>query len=335
MKGFIKACLIAVLIFLVAGIVLIAVAAAGGVTRASMRLFCQQDQLRYGPFRLQIGNHFWDGFSVTFWDDGVEEDAGEYSFITESYQVEGTSFSTLQLDQDAGDFTICPSQTGEFYLESDWDDMLVEEKDGTLSISSKAEGSYGLAFLTDTETTLYVPQDAEFQQIAITVAAGDLEIDEQLSADLIRIEVGAGEVSIDAPLTAGQIIVDVNTGTLSGDDRINAREHLKLTAGMGSIELSDVFCENTLYASCAVGNLEVQGRVQGDIDASVDVGNMELELTGNGGDYNYEVDAGPGNVSINDFDYSGLKQIMKLQGDPSAQNIKLKNGVGNLELQMW
>lgn len=338
MKGFIKACLVAVLVFVVAGIVLLIVAAAGGVTRASLRLFSDQGRLGYGPVNIRIGN----GFSLNFGDksdftNGAEVSTDEDGNIIYKHgvcQIAGDDVKKLYLDAEAGDFEICPSEDEYFYIDADDDKFAISYTENELSVERIHEDGFGLNWMGDTSAVIYIPEDYFFEKVTLEVSAGDMQIDTALEAKNISIEIGAGNLSIDSPISADTVKIEVGAGNVDGYDCITTREHLELEVSAGNISLDEMECQGTLYAECSMGNLEAEGKAFGDITAQCDVGNLTLDLEGTGEKYNYKLESSLGEVSINDFDYAGLDTDIYLEGDAGAPMVKLSCGVGDLEVNI-
>ncbi len=321
MKGFVKACLIAVLVFVVVGVVLLVVAVAGGVTRASLRLFSDQGRLSYGPVKIYMG----DGFSVDLAGNlGGHNDSNslDSNMVTEKgsiivYQggvyVVDEPVSSLYVDVDSGDFTVLPSEDEHFYIECNKKEVQVRYEDGRLTINGDGEDHWiSVGFRKAATSTIYIPSNVSLDEIAIEVDAGDLTIAGAIQADVVKIEVDAGDVD--------------------GYECITAEKSLEMEVDAGDITIDDMKCKGILSVDCDAGNIEASGKVYGDIIADCDVGKITLDLIGPGIKYHYKIDSGLGNISVNDFEYTGIDQDIYLEGDVNAPKAQLFCDVGSLEV---
>jgi len=150
------------------------------------------------------------------------------------------------------------------------------ERNGTLYIETRGGGGLNISFWRRNTNTpviyVYLPQDTEFEEVNITVGAGELIATDGLLARELNIEVGAGRVLVEnADFTeeasiqcgAGEVIL-----TLLG-----AREDydFDLTLGIGRIVVGDTSHaglgssieldhgqDRLLTIECGVGSVEVR-----------------------------------------------------------------------------
>lgn len=339
MKNFIKACLVAVLVFVIAGIVLLVVAAAGGVTRASLRLFSDQGRLSYGPVNIRMG----DGFAVNIGnDDDFFKDA-DYEYKdgdAEIYSTYGNSqvvakVEEIYFDAAAADFVIEKSEDEFIYVEYEPENCYISYDEGTLRIERIDTDGFGINLRKKfSSATIYIPEDYYFEKMTIDVAAGNMDINTPLYAKKVNMEVGAGNISINAPVEVGILKMEVGAGNIDGYECITTEQSLELEVNAGNIYIDDMECKGSLYAECNMGNLEAAGSAYGDITAQCDVGNLTMDLIGTGEKYNYRLESSLGEVSVNGFDYAGIDSDVYLEGDPGAPMVKLSCGMGDLELDI-
>ena len=342
MKGFIKACLIAVLIFLIVGILLLVVAAAGGVTRASLRLFSDQGRLGYGPVNIRIGN----GISMDFGRDGDDFNyfnAADYQYSegdTIVYNGNGNAMivgpvTEISLESGAANYVIEASEDEFVYVDYNPKYCSLEWELGELSIEQIDTDGIGIHLGRNSqEVTIYIPEDSCFRSLSMEVSAGNMEVNTAVGADDIDIEVGAGNIYVNSPMNGKWIEVSVGAGNVDGNEKITASQYMYLEVNAGNLTLNDMECKGIFTAECNLGNLTVTGRVHDKVNASVDMGNLTLDLDGNGQNYTYRVDASLGNLHINDFDYSGINREIYLPGDEDAPTATLECGMGNMEVEI-
>lgn len=319
MKKFIKACLVAVLVFVIVGIVLLVVAAAGGVTRASLRLFSNQGNLSYGPVRVHVG----DGFSVDLAGNHHKIDTDTHAVNedgTTVIQKHGTyslneSVTELYVDVNAGDFTLLQSKDDYFYIETDEDEIQVDYESGRLTVERIDDMELiQFGFHKTEDVTIYVPAGVTF--------------------DVICIDVGAGDVELDVPLRAKQMELDVDAGNIEASRDVTIENRLEMSVNAGNICIDQLECFGTIEAECDMGNLEIEGYAYNDMDITCNVGNVILDLMGNGQKCTYEIESSVGNVTVNGNEYSGIDNDIILEGDLGAPTVKLSCGVGNIEMDI-
>lgn len=336
MKGFIKACLIAVLVFVVAGIVLLVVAAAGGVTRASLRLFSDEGRLGYGPVKIRLD----DGFSVNFGEDEHKiviydnADGNGIVYSQGKYEIASQDIKELSVDVEIADFYIEESRDGSFYVQTDSSDVKVKLDGNCLDIEYDADRKFGIDIARNAEVILFVPAGYQFDTVSLEVGAGFLNICTSLYSRDCDMTVGAGNLLIDRDITADQVKIEVGAGEADGSGCITAKEYMELSVDAGSISLDQIDCLGTLAADCGLGRLAVDGLVAGDVKAEVDVGEMELDLRSDGQKYTYKLDVGVGEIEVDDFSYSGVDNRIILEGDENAPQAELSCGVGHLEISI-
>lgn len=130
--------------------------------------------------------------------------------------------------------------------------------------------------------TLYVPEGSVFEDVNIDLGAGQL-IMKDISSDEMSLEVGAGQITADY-LQAKQCNIEV---------------------GMGEIVVEDMMMGD-LNAETGMGHLNMKGTVNKNLTAECSMGAIEMKLNGDENDFNYNLDAAMGSVSIGREDYSGL-----------------------------
>ena len=337
MKRFIRACLVAVLVFVVAGIVLLVVAAAGGVTRASLRMFHSPGRVSYGPFHFITGDGVQvkiGGLPVVSIGDGDDcEDGADVICNHETYQITD-EVQDLYIDAAAGSFEIRTSEDEYFYVQADDTEFQIKYKNKKLRVERTDKEVIDWNLIKDTTAILYVPEDYYFEELTMDVAAGDLQVNAPLTAKDVQIQVGAGNVTVNSPISADSVELDVSAGNIDGYECISTKDKMELTVNAGNISLHDIACDGPLYAECHVGNMDVVGEAGDDITAECDAGSMVLNLKGTGQKYYYKLKSGLGELSVNNVKYDGLDTDVSLEGDKGAPTAKLTCGLGDLEFHL-
>lgn len=152
---------------------------------------------------------------------------------------------------------------------------------------------------------VYIPTNKEYKNITVTTMAGDIEITPELTAETVDVTAIAGDVEITA---------------------INAKKG-QILLGAGDLEVKNMHVED-YTVSVLMGNSSVFA----DVDKQLQIygiGNIELTLSGNKQDYNYEIAAKKGNVQIGDEAWSGADKSIDMGVD---KNIIISVGAGNIDV---
>lgn len=317
MKKFMKGCAIAALIFLALGIGL---AVAAGTVRGRATITKVVETVTGGRVSLNFDSLFSWGMQVR--DDLTDslpeldydiDDATSFNNSYEEYtgDVEktclGSSVENLKIEAGGCLFNVQFSGDDSFYVEaSDCGKFQAYLENGTLYIrtttSSRSWGWKG------SQVKLYVPEGCYFKKADIDLGAGEMEFG---ALDAERIMLGVG---------AGRIVVD--------DLRAEA---LEMEIGAGQIEIKEIMVKS-LEAEADAGELLVSGSVEGDVDVSCAVGNVELNLAGSQQDFNYRLEGAMGNIDLGSESYSGLG-MSKHFDNGAAKNIKVECSAGNITIR--
>jgi len=155
--------------------------------------------------------------------------------------------------------------------------------------------------------TITLPQDIKLQDITITAAASELDID-LLNCETFDLDVSAGDVSIkslftdtaDISLSAGELDIDKYRILQSGD----------IDCKVGDLNLGEKkyakenLCSN-LDVTCSVGDADVYGKLTNNSYITCSLGDITLYLAG--GQSNYSVDHSSN--SLGDITFNGESRM--------------------------
>lgn len=156
--------------------------------------------------------------------------------------------------------------------------------------------------------TLYVPKDAQLEDVIIELGAGEMKLD-GLRADEMKIEIGAGQIEAD-DLVANDMKISIGAGDLN-------LQSAKL--GKAKIEVG-------------AGNCTIQGTVSEELKAECAMGNITLKLEGEEEDFDYELECVSGNLKVDGTEYSGLSNSKEVDNDASKK-MDLQCVMGNIEVE--
>lgn len=128
----------------------------------------------------------------------------------------------------------------------------------------------------------------------------------------IDINVGAGSVSIQDELYADELDVEIGAGELVNETLVTVGI-LKVEVGAGSAEITDVKADK--------------------IDGECGIGSLYISIRGQETDYNYKLECGIGDISIDGESYSGLAKEKKITNAGASGEIDLECGIGEIEIE--
>lgn len=312
MKKFMKGCAVTALIMLVLGFgVATVVSLMGGtgkvedlvqsVTHGKLNLDLTFD----GDWGLFIGESdvLFDIDEETMFDKDyeiIEEDVDKYSV--------GSNIENLNIQVGGCSFYVKESVDENIYVEAtNAGKFQCFCENGTLYIKSSRTVVDGWDKFDDSVITLSIPTSQNFGKVEAGLGAGLLKMFD-IVANEMNLEVGAGQISMDH-LQANSCNIEV---------------------GMGEIIVKEMQVTN-LDAEVGMGHLQVDGIILGDVDAECSMGSIEFNLTGREEDFNYNLEAAMGNVSIGSEKYSGLTSNRTIKNSAS-KNMSIECSMGNIEV---
>lgn len=81
---------------------------------------------------------------------------------------------------------------------------------------------------------------------------------------------------------------------------------------------------------CGAGEMEIMGDISGDSKLNCGVGHVELRLTQEESNYDYDVESGIGEVKINDEKYYFTNS--NHHGNDAENTFDIKCGIGSIEV---
>ena len=332
MKKFTKVCLIIVGVLLGLGLLLTGISAAMGGGYSTIHQMAHDGELNYGNWHIGVHGIYYNSEGTDYdnavsWEWDTEDidvpnapdaptlsgTAGEDEIVT-SYAVADIK----KMDIDIGAVQLF-FQTG-----SDTEHVVVTLKDGksryydvgmkgdTLAIEYDEEQYWGT---NNDHTTLIV------------------ELPEGMSLDKMELDIGAADVHFDVPdVTCGKLLLDVGAANVIIEE-INVTELLDTNVGAGNVEIYGGSYQN-VKIDCGVGSFIMEGTVAGDLTASCDVGNVELNLTGEEEDYNYKLSCDLGAIEVNGKDYSSTSGRHNITNDGAIGTLDLECDLGNIEVNI-
>lgn len=161
-------------------------------------------------------------------------------------------------------------------------------------------------FSSNNDVIITIPVDKIFNKINISMGAGNID-SEDLTSLYLDIDAGAGNMTF---------------------NNLSVTEELELDGGAGNITINNSQINN-LDLDNGVGEFKFSGYLFGKNEIDMGVGNASLYLNSDINEYNFSVDKGIGNITINDLKVS---DGYKVSNDENIKSIKIDGGVGNITI---
>jgi len=138
------------------------------------------------------------------------------------------------------------------------------------------------------EITITLPANITLDDITLDLSASDIEID-QLQCKTAIIGLSAGSLSAGS-LTADTLNLSVSAGDID-IDQYQIAKSAELDCNMGDLAFGKNKCAfsnvcNNLSADCAMGNIDIYGKLTGNTTVDCSMGDMALNLVGLQDNYN-------------------------------------------------
>ena len=273
MKKFMKGAAITGGIFFLIGLVVMLIGIGGGGIK-DMREKSMAELERVMEKFENI--EFIDGINITFEGTNIFDENIE-SYTDGTYVFEDCMASDLEILVGAGDLKIKYHNEENVTLEvSDEDKMQCYVEGDTLKIRG------GLITGTGSSSTMivYLPENKNFNNVAIDVGAGNIEIDKLTGSDT-DINVAMGQVVI-SEMETDSLNIEVGMGNAEVKGNINYEAIVDCGMGQVVMELEGEGKDFNYNLDCGLGSLSVEGvyHIAGIGDSYVNNdASMEMDLS--------------------------------------------------------
>ncbi|MDF2611805.1 MAG: hypothetical protein K0R92_3279, partial [Lachnospiraceae bacterium] len=160
------------------------------------------------------------------------------------------------------------------------------------------------------EITITVPQNFTATEFNLDLAAGDAEVE--------AVRANRGTFSVEA----GRMEIKEITITDSADYSVSTGEMI--------IKEMKV---NNINVDCGVGSVKMEGSISGDNYVECGVGDIDMDLTGDARDYNFNVESGIGRIKINEDSYHSIDD-RKITTEGAVNYLSLECGIGDITVSI-
>ena len=223
--------------------------------------------------------------------------------------LENMDEPSLDLKLGAGDFEIIESNVSDIVVKAT-KKMNVKKDGNTIKIYTPERFkikfvSFGMDDVNN--VIIEIPKGMKFDDVDMQIGAGELRC-ENITANKLKMELGAGMITTEN-YTSDKAVMSVGAGEIIV--KKGASKDMDIDVGMG--------------------NFTFHGTANGDLDVDCGMGNVQMWLTGEEEDYNYEVDCGMGNVTVGDKSYAGVAADQDYDNN-AEYKCDLDCGMGNIEI---
>lgn len=254
------------------------------------------DLFDHGLFIFRGSTHYAD-----------DSDVPETVLTNNELTVSGNKIRDLELTLRSCELQVLESEDDKLRVEiEDGQEkyISVRQKDDKLSIiDTRKHKSHLKAF----HVNLWIPADCIFDQVNMTLGAGDIQI-ARLAANDINIEGGAGKIETESLI---------------------ANEKLDADMGAGDFYITEAKLGET-DIECGVGRFVIDRcELNGDAEISGGVGDVTIGIVGEKEDFNYELSCGIGELEVFDESYTSLGKDKEIDNG-ARYTISLECGVGKV-----
>ncbi len=314
MKKFTKVCLITALILFLIGCAM----AWGFGVMGGYRQLEQMEQIAGIPFQFGYddGDFRFGFFRDEDWENGETIPIGEKKKL----DISAGDLKELNLWLGACNLNIEKSEDENVWIAmgGNTDRIHYRIDGGTLEIEDK--GQYGFRSFIRGELSrnrvvnLYLPEDIVLDTVDIGFGAGQID-SIPLAARQIDVEAGAGVCRF-REIEADTLNLSIGAGKMN-IDRINVRE-ADVEVGAGEFVADEMNISGYIDLNVGMGNVNLYGTIEGDMDAECGMGSLAILLTGSQEDHNYVVECSMGDTTIGDSSYSGLANEKTIANNSSS-----------------
>ena len=259
---------------------------------------------------------YWDNWDE-YWDNWGDWSGGQNATVNTPDTFDaitgerkeyspGSGIQNLEVDICAYYMEICPSQDGEFHVETaNESNLQCYAKNQTLYLKSSHHRSHHAGNLRGIR--LYVPEGTVFSKVDMDIDAGSLQLG-ALTTDKAEFEIGAGEI--------------LGKGGQIGK--------LEISLGAGSAEFKEMQV-NDLSVDVGMGSMEFDGSIQNKGNVECGMGSVSMNLAGKETDFNYDIESAMGSVIIGAREYSGLASGNKIN-NAANKKIDIDCAMGSIEI---
>lgn len=225
--------------------------------------------------------------------------------------ADGDKVDSLDLSMGAGEFTIRESADDKVYL-ADGNGLSVTTalKGDTLHLEAKSKTKrfFGVVnTIEEGKLTIYLPKK-EYEKVYIELGAGQLNLEDVLTANEAELSLGAGEITGEH-IVAGNLQAEVSAGSLVLSQTETDRTELEVSAG-----------------ECVIDNAVFQ-----ELSVDVAMGAAEIHVDGKEEETSYEASCSMGEVTIGKSSYlhKGSDKKHDAAGD-KKRHIDAECGMGEI-----
>lgn len=199
------------------------------------------------------------------------------------------------------------SQDGNIYIEgSSLGKMQAYVEEDVLYVKSVRPANL-MEEIKNSSITLYLPEGCTLGRLDLSLGAGQLKLGNMAVQDMTA-SVGAGQ------LLLTNVTLDA----------------LEVSLGAGELRTQDVTVQS-LTASIDAGNMDFTGAINESAEISCSMGNVNMSLTGNKQEFNYQLSCVAGNMEV-DGDVYGGAAVDRFIDNGADKYIEISCSMGSVEV---
>lgn len=247
------------------------------------------------------------------WSDLFEEEDMEHfsdiagNEITFDYDT----ITKLELDGKYGAFEVIRWDKDIFGIDvvKGEDNVKYSVENGVLKVASLGKSRFWKWNHIEVKVRIYVPADITPDDMKFKIGAGELKC-QNISAKQLSVDIGAGEATFE------------NISAETADIKVGAGEGEILSSQLGSCNVN-----------VGIGEFTLQGTITGNVDVDCGMGEIDMKLTNAYRDFNYALKVGAGEIEINESEYHGTSNMVKLENG-AEKTMAIQCGMGEVTVKL-
>ncbi|CEK33515.1 hypothetical protein UMC2_07651 [[Clostridium] sordellii] len=158
---------------------------------------------------------------------------------------------------------------------------------------------------------IYIPSDKSFEKFSIISDIGNIDI-RQMNLNNLDLSCNVGNIKVNN--------CEINKSKF---------KNLEANLNLGNINSKNINVKNLLNTKNDLGNIDISGKVYGDIEVNCDLGNVDIEIDEKEKNYNYRLICDLGKIDING---KRKNKDVSLENN-SDNNLNIECDSGNIKLK--
>lgn len=195
------------------------------------------------------------------------------------------------------------------------------------------------------EITIYLPEK-EYKKIKLSIGLAETSVIDGVMCETLALDAGVGNVELTNSTVSEELDIDCGTGDCTLRD-VTVKGKSDIDFGVGTLRIENVQMQKKCDLDIGTGDCDISGsqfanleldsgvgdvkilsvKLLGDADITLGTGDMELEVIGDPMDYNFRVNTGMGDATIDGSNINSMNNY------DAKYDLKADSGVGDIDIR--